>query len=594
MRARNLVKDWADDGLLTAAQCQRMEKESVSDLRTTNVFLRLVLFLFTLVILVAALGLFFVVFQPSEQSAGVFLLIFAAVSYAAAEFAVSEARLYRYGIEEAFTVCSVSCLCLGMQFALFSASSYAPKPHGIEFLVPAAGAVFSLWIWHRFGLWYAFVAAMIFVMFLPGYWTSSHSAQHLLVAAFYATGLTGVAAVRSRHSFVEALLWLGIYVAINLQLSSLKTPGQWWGGAPAAAEFARPFYWATWVLIWCLPPIVLVRGIRRKDRFVIAVGGITAILTLVTNKPYLGWPRHTWDPLLLGALLIGVALLVRRWLSRGPAGVRHGFTAERLSAKHKTWMNAGVTAVGMLSPQSIPAAAPAPSHDPHFSGGDFGGGGASGDFRSSTGRSRHMISERSSQQAFLGVSALLFAASAAVTIVWCASMSATGGMPMPGGWTMSMTWMPMPGQTWPGAAGSFLAMWDVMMVAMMLPSLAPMLWRYRQAVGGKGEARLGRLTALVGAGYFFVWTVVGIAAWPLGVALAAAEIRLPELARAVPAAAGVVVLIAGALQFTPWKAHHLACCRDTLGSSRTLRADAGTAWRHGVRLGLHCSSAVPV
>jgi hypothetical protein len=36
-----------------------------------------------------------------------------------------------------------------------------------------------------------------------------------------------------------------------------------------------------------------------------------------------------------------------------------------------------------------------------------------------------------SEQAFLGVSALLFAISAAVTIVWCASMSAMGEMPMP-------------------------------------------------------------------------------------------------------------------------------------------------------------------
>jgi predicted metal-binding membrane protein len=71
---------------------------------------------------------------------------------------------------------------------------------------------------------------------------------------------------------------------------------------------------------------------------------------------------------------------------------------------------------------------------------------------------------------FFGVSALLFAASAAATIVWCASMSAMGEMPMPGGWTVSMAWMRMPGQTWPGAAASFLGMWVVMMVAMMLPS----------------------------------------------------------------------------------------------------------------------------
>jgi predicted metal-binding membrane protein len=196
---------------------------------------------------------------------------------------------------------------------------------------------------------------------------------------------------------------------------------------------------------------------------------------------------------------------------------------------------------------------------------------------------------RASQRGFFGISALLFAASAAVTIVWCASMSAMGEMPMPGGWTMSMAWMRMPGQTWPGAAASFLAMWVVMMAAMMLPSLVPMLWRYRQAVGRTGETRLGRLTTLVGVGYFCVWTVFGMAAFTLGVALAAVEMRVPALARAVPIAVGAVVLIAGALQFTAWKAHHLGCCREAPGPGATLPADAGTAWRHGLRLGLHCS-----
>jgi predicted metal-binding membrane protein len=200
-----------------------------------------------------------------------------------------------------------------------------------------------------------------------------------------------------------------------------------------------------------------------------------------------------------------------------------------------------------------------------------------------------MASERASDPAFFGVSALLFTASAAVTIVWCGSMSTMGEMPMPGGWTMSMAWMRMPGQTWPGAAASFLGMWIVMMVAMMLPSLVPMLWRYRQSVGRAGETRLGRLTALVGVGYFFVWTVFGMAAFPLGIALAAIEMQQPALARAIPIAVGVIVLIAGSLQLTGWKARHLAWCREALGCGATLSADAGTAWLHGLRLGVQCS-----
>jgi predicted metal-binding membrane protein len=202
---------------------------------------------------------------------------------------------------------------------------------------------------------------------------------------------------------------------------------------------------------------------------------------------------------------------------------------------------------------------------------------------------QRMMLDRRSERALYGVSALLFAAAAAVTIVWCASMSVIDAMPMPGGWTMSMAWMRMPGQTWPLAALSFLGMWVVMMVAMMLPSLVPMLRRYRQAVARTGERRLGRLSVLVGVGYFFIWTAFGIAAYPLGVGLAAIEMQQPALARAVPIAVGVVVLIAGVFQLTAWKARHLTCCREAPGPGRTLPADAGTALRHGLRLGLHCS-----
>jgi len=102
----------------------------------------------------------------------------------------------------------------------------------------------------------------------------------------------------------------------------------------------------------------------------------------------------------------------------------------------------------------------------------------------------------------------------------------------------------MSGQPWLGVAASSLAMWVVMMVAMMLPSLVPTLWRYRQT-------GFGRLTALVGVGYFVVWTVFGMAVFPLNIALA----------RATPIVVGVIVLLAGFPPAQCWKARHLACCR---------------------------------
>jgi len=380
--ARDLLKDWAGEGFLSAAQRELLDPETVSDLRRTNIFLRIVLFLFTLLIVGAAIGLFYVLFleHSSESTAGILLLFSAAICYVAAELAVSEARFYRHGIEEALAVCSVGLLCLGMEMTVFS---HSPRETG--FPVPAAGVVVSLWIWHRFGLPYAPLAAMLFAAALPGYFTSSHAAQHGIVAALYALGLVTIALIRRSHrhtclnqeySIAEALLWLGIYLALNLQVWEFLS--QWWRALRGAGpEVSGPFYWTTWVLIWCLPPVVLARGLREKDRFVIAAGAIAALLTFATNKPYLGWPRHTWDPMLLGALLIAVALLLRRWLSSGPGEIRHGFTARRLSGKDLSWMNAGSSAFGLVSPSMI---TPSPQSEFRFGGGESGGGGASSDF----------------------------------------------------------------------------------------------------------------------------------------------------------------------------------------------------------------------
>jgi uncharacterized membrane protein YgcG len=110
------------------------------------------------------------------------------------------------------------------------------------------------------------------------------------------------------------------------------------------------------------------------------VGAIAAILTVISNKSYLGWQRHTWDPMLLGILLTGVAVFIRRWLVRGPGGIRHGFTAERLSGKDKSWMNAGSAVFGVLTPESITPAPQTSGPDFRFGGGASGGGGAGGDF----------------------------------------------------------------------------------------------------------------------------------------------------------------------------------------------------------------------
>ena len=152
-----------------------------------------------------------------------------------------------------------------------------------------------------------------------------------------------------------------------------------------------------------------------------------------------------------------------------------------------------------------------------------------------------------------------------------------------------MTGMTMPQQTWYGAAAGYLGMWMTMMVPMMLPSLVPMLSRYRRSVRGADGIHLHGLTALVGVGYFVIWAVLGTAAYAAGAGVMAVEMRWGKVAQWLPVAAGVVLLVAGGVQFTSWKARQLALCREGSGCGCPPAPNALGAWRHGLRLGVRCS-----
>lgn len=186
-----------------------------------------------------------------------------------------------------------------------------------------------------------------------------------------------------------------------------------------------------------------------------------------------------------------------------------------------------------------------------------------------------MISQFRSERSFFAVSALLFAAGVTATVL-LPSRSGMNGPDMAGMGmnSMGMNGMGMGGGAWTAAA--FLGPWLAMTAAMMLPSLVPMLLRYRLAVAARAGSRLGRLTLLAGIGYFLVWAGIGLSLFALGAASLAAQ----------PLVTGLVLLTAGAVQLSPWKIHRLACCRAA--PDGPMAPGGGAALRHGVGLGVRC------
>ena len=131
-------------------------------------------------------------------------------------------------------------------------------------------------------------------------------------------------------------------------------------------------YWPSYAAIWAIPAAGLWLGVRQRDRELIDVNIALALATLVTNKPYLGWPSLEWDPIFLGVLLIGAAIALRRWLARGPDGARRGFTPAQLLATDKNLLSMVGTASAAFHPH---AALPSSAPNDEFRGGASGGGG---------------------------------------------------------------------------------------------------------------------------------------------------------------------------------------------------------------------------
>ena len=145
--------------------------------------------------------------------------------------------------------------------------------------------------------------------------------------------------------------------------------------------------------------------------------------------------------------------------------------------------------------------------------------------------------------------------------------------------------MPMAMPWHPGDLGAAAAMWGVMMVAMMLPSAAPMLLLFASLHRkNRVQGRPATPTGLFAAGYLVVWIAWSVLAAGIQWALQAFLLLTPHLAAASTALGAVFLLLAGVYQFTPWKYACLAHCQSPLGFLLT-------KWREGTRgalaMGIH-------
>ncbi|HUM03726.1 MAG TPA: hypothetical protein VL084_15670 [Thermoanaerobaculia bacterium] len=164
-----------------------------------------------------------------------------------------------------------------------------------------------------------------------------------------------------------------LYAATNYW--SVET---WW-----IERFRRDFSWAeppraglaaALAATALMPAALLAWGIRTRRTLLIDAGALFVILSAVTLRHYVRI-APLWAVLAgAGAILLGFALGLERWLARGAEKERGGFTAEPLfSDETKARLLQAIPVAATLQPEAPPP--PEKGFTP--GGGSFGGGGAS-------------------------------------------------------------------------------------------------------------------------------------------------------------------------------------------------------------------------
>jgi predicted metal-binding membrane protein len=174
-------------------------------------------------------------------------------------------------------------------------------------------------------------------------------------------------------------------------------------------------------------------------------------------------------------------------------------------------------------------------------------------------------------------------------LAWLFMLRTSGADSMTSGLRLGMGQTGNMGMAEAGPAASmslplFLGMWVTMMVAMMFPSVAPMVVIYSRFSAIRNQSK-GATAVFVG-GYLLAWTVVGLLAF--GVYLGSSVLMGTLSPRESAVVGGGALLLAGAYQLTRYKTVCLRHCRTPLDFMLHWRGGRRGSLQMGLHHGLFC------
>jgi uncharacterized membrane protein YgcG len=371
------AKDLNKSQVISQVQLDGIKNKVKSNLYSPSIFMRILLFILSLIGLSTVLGpVALIMGIDSEVGIRVEAFVVGFSILLLLDFVlIKESKHYKSGVTEAALVVGlvlfsggllgepnynpIIYLVYGLAITLFAAIRY----------LNSAGLIAAL----------GFVGAIVFQV-LYNFGGLAQALIPFAIMVLYALLFWGIKKLQSQKpSFIfddyftlsKVFCLLMVYVAgnyfvvreLSVELMGVNIePG---GDIP----FAFLFYFFTGFI----PLGYLFYGIKRKSILFIRVALLTVVLSIITLKIYfsLGAPIVTIT--LSGAIMIGLALVLLRYLKEP----KYGFTREKLL--HDKWDSSELTAF-VVSQSLSGHQVEVNDENSEYGGGSFGGGGAGSEF----------------------------------------------------------------------------------------------------------------------------------------------------------------------------------------------------------------------
>ncbi len=362
------AKALAED-IISGEEDQRIRETYPVKLYIPNIFIRIGLFLLTVLAVACGLGLSMLI---TEGGAGL-VIVWGIICYGALELFIARQHVYRAGVDDALVWTAGTLIFTGAAFlapemsaihacelalllATWGMLRYADRLMAIL----AYGALISL-IFHllttigKFStalIPFVFMAVSVVVYFLFTRFSARESLRH------YRPGLT----------LLRAAALLSFYLSVNYYVVQHLDPSIREKSAPVTLG------WLWWTLTGVVPVGYIAWGIRRKDAILLWMGLPLVAATVFTVRYYYHVMPAELAMILAGTILLTAAYVLIRYL-RIP---RNGFTSAAADEPHPLQ---NLPVESLVLAETFKGVPSQPIDQPgHFGGGSGGGAGAGGTY----------------------------------------------------------------------------------------------------------------------------------------------------------------------------------------------------------------------